>query len=84
MPGVLIEGGPRGLDEDRACRRRAAEGASLRGSAWGPSERIAISATEDIVAVPELSLFSVSESAVLEGFGGEQDTLDARNATFDA
>ena len=49
MPGVLIEGGPRGLYEERACRLRPTVGASLRGSACGPSERIAASAMEDMV-----------------------------------
>lgn len=57
MPGVLIEGGPRGLDEERACRLRPAEGASLRGSAWGPSECIIASTIEDMAVLSCLELW---------------------------
>ena len=48
MPGVLTDGGPRGLDDERAWRLRD-EGASLCGSSCTLSERIAASATDDIV-----------------------------------
>ena len=49
IPGVLTDGGPRGRDEERFCRRRA-DGASLRCSSGAASERMAASAIEDIVA----------------------------------
>ena len=75
MPGVLIEGGPLGLDEDRACRLRPADGASLRGSARGPSERIAASPGEDIVAV--MLLFVVNGSSWQQKRGRARRSVNA-------
>lgn len=72
MPGVLIEGGPRGRDEERACRLRPAEGASLYGSAWGPSERIMASPVEDM-AVVVVSL-GIERSVPLEGWKRTETT----------
>lgn len=51
MPGVLTDGGPRGLDDDRACRLRCVAVASLRGSSCTLSERMIASIRDDIVVV---------------------------------
>lgn len=60
MPGVLIEGGPRGLEEERACRRRA-EGASLRGSSGALLELRTASTRLDIVAGADIILWKVEK-----------------------
>lgn len=84
MPGVLIEGGPRGRDEERACRLRPAEGASLCGSACGPSDRIIASTIEDMVAVSLLSLFFKDRQFAVNlswrGRSGSQNAFDAKHA----
>ena len=61
MPGVLIEGGPRGLDDERACRRRA-EGASLRGSSGALLELRTASTKLDIVAAEDRVRWTVNKS----------------------
>ena len=50
MPGVLIDGGPRGLDEERACRLRP-DVASLRDSSGALSERITASTRDDMLVM---------------------------------
>ena len=75
IAGVLTDGGPRGRDDDRACRLLC-EGASLRGSSGALSDRMTASTSDDMFANASRLTESCSSSS-------HSSTKTQRNRRFD-